>query len=254
MHLYVVSHKQFKCPNINGYIPIQVGRKFTNTNLGFLSDDTGDNISDKNNTYCELTALYWMWKNDDSKPDEIVGLCHYRRYFTKSMYSKSYKFYPDAADIETDLKHYDLILPKKVLLKSSVAEKYSLTGSGFQKDLDMLRDVVDKKYHDYISDYDSVMDGKEQYFWNMFLCRKEIMNQYCEWLFDILGDLERRTDLTGYNKQQTRIYGFLSERLLNVWIKHMNLDIKEYFVVNTDQSTLARLKFNIGVYLKIRKK
>lgn len=253
MHLYVVTHKKFICPQLNGYIPIQVGRLFTNVNLDFLSDDTQDNIAYKNNTYCELTALYWMWKNDNSNMNDDIGLCHYRRYFTKNPFSKSEKYFITQSDVESDLAKVDIILPKKVFLKTTVEEKYSLTGSGFKKDLDVLRNIFENKYPEYLNDYDAIMNGKEQYFWNMFVCYKKLMDEYCNWLFAILDELEKKIDIKNYTKQQARIFGFISERLLNVWIKNKNLKSKEYYIVNTDQKCFERIKFNLGVMLKKRK-
>lgn len=78
--IYVVSHSAEDIKNIrndNIYTPLFVGLNGKD-NFGFLSDDTGDNISEKNLNFCELTGLYWMWKNSDAN---IIGLCHYRRYF-----------------------------------------------------------------------------------------------------------------------------------------------------------------------------
>lgn len=253
MHLYIVTHKKFVCPDIEGYIPIQVGKCYTNIDLGFLSDDQKNNIADKNNTYCELTALYWMWKNDNSKPDDVIGLCHYRRYFTSNLFSKSSKYYLTDHEVEKELRSVDIILPKKVYLQTTVKEKYSLTGSGFQKDLKLLREIIVERCPEYLQNYDDIMEGKEQYFWNMFLCKKKIMDDYCEWLFGILGELESRVDMREYTKQQSRIFGFVSERLLNVWVKQKGLEIKEHYIVNNEQKNWENLKFNIGVMLKKRK-
>ena len=78
IEVYVVSHSKEDIENIKSddiYVPLFVGRAGED-NFGFLSDDSGDNISDKNSSYCELTGLYWAWKNLDA---DYVGLAHYRR-------------------------------------------------------------------------------------------------------------------------------------------------------------------------------
>ena len=79
--ILVACHKAD--PNIRQddiYMPIQVGKALhPELDLGFQCDNTGDNISEKNGSYCELTALYWAWKN--LKDVDYIGLCHYRRYF-----------------------------------------------------------------------------------------------------------------------------------------------------------------------------
>ena len=76
--VYIATHKKFDEPKIENYMPLHVGA-VNGKNLGYLTDDTGENISNQNTHYCELTGLYWIWKNTT---DENVGLVHYRRYFT----------------------------------------------------------------------------------------------------------------------------------------------------------------------------
>ena len=61
------------------YMPLQVGKALSDVDLGVQGDDEGDNISTKNPNYCELTGLYWAWKN--LKDADYIGLAHYRRYF-----------------------------------------------------------------------------------------------------------------------------------------------------------------------------
>ena len=87
--IYIVTHKKFKPPVDPMYVPIQVGKQNTKKNLNILSDDTGDNIAYKNANYCELTALYWIWKNEMQA--DIIGMCHYRRYFTRLKWSNKIK-------------------------------------------------------------------------------------------------------------------------------------------------------------------
>ena len=71
---------------------------------------------------------------------------------------------------------------------------------------------------------------------NMFIGKKEIMNEYFSWLFTILGYVESKIDIREYSDYQKRVFGYLSERLFNVWINHnkMNYSIKEIFVMNTE--------------------
>src|SRR4051812_18367440 len=89
LKLYAVFHKPSLVPQCDFIEPLQVGRACTDTDLGFTSDNTGDNISVKNATYCELTALYWIWKHLDKIDSTYIGLCHYRRYFTLPRLKKS---------------------------------------------------------------------------------------------------------------------------------------------------------------------
>ena len=77
--IFVMTHKKFDEPQNPIYIPLQVGKAETE-DLGYLGDDTGDSISHKNKYYGELTGLYWLWKNYSDV--DIIGICHYRRYFS----------------------------------------------------------------------------------------------------------------------------------------------------------------------------
>ena len=77
--IYIATHKDYNFPQIAGYIPIHVGKDLTDLNLGIIGDNTGDNISSLNPNFCELTALYWMWKNSSA---DYLGLIHYRRFFS----------------------------------------------------------------------------------------------------------------------------------------------------------------------------
>ena len=140
--IYVMTHKKFECPKIKGYLPLHVGKKGKD-DIGYKTDDTGENISDKNANYCELTGLYWAWKNDTNS--DIVGISHYRRYFTKAHISRKEKYYINENDIEKILGQYDVILPKKEIYKETANEQYCLE-AGFMKDLDILRDIILDKY------------------------------------------------------------------------------------------------------------
>ena len=77
--ILVATHKQYWMPEDSVYMPIHVGRE-GKADIGYTGDHTGDNISSKNANYCELTGLYWAWKNLDA---DYIGLVHYRRYFTR---------------------------------------------------------------------------------------------------------------------------------------------------------------------------
>lgn len=219
--IYVISHSLDDIKNIKSndiYTPLFVGCN-GNDNHGYCSDDTGENISSKNNTYCELTGLYWMWKN--SKAD-IIGLVHYRRYFAKRKYGKRL----EKEDLEKIFKNYDIILPKRTTsLFNNVYEDYAHWN--YAKDLDLCKEVITEQCPEYIDSFDKVMKGNSLYYYNMFIAPKEIISKYCQWVFPILEEVEKRVDMTGYDDYQKRIYGFLTERLFDVWIDKENLKVKE---------------------------
>ena len=230
--LYVITHKKFKNTNLEGYIPIQVGA-FGKEKLGYLDDSIKDNISDKNKNYCELTGIYWLWKNINDV--DIIGINHYRRYFSKSEIIKSKKLFLTTKKIEDILKTYDIILQKREVYRE-IAYKQYCNNSGFAEDLEKIREIISQKYNNYLQAFDEVMNSNRMYQFNMMICNKSLYNKYCDWLFDILFELEKTVDLSKYNDYQKRIYGFLSERLLNVWVKTNNLKVKEQRVVNTEDT------------------
>ncbi len=252
--VYVVTHKKAPIPDMNGYIPIVVGDHSIEHKNG-VYDNTCDNISEKNPNYCELTALYWIWKNDTESGN--VGFCHYRRYFrrfklcdifscfsrmkvvnhseTKNLSEKSrHTSIISVNEIDTLLKKYEIVLPyPKTGLKTTALELYCRTG-GKEKDVLVLRKVVDEKYPEYLKDFDEVWNDKSLSYCNMLIANRDLLDAYCEWLFDVLFELEKRTDLTGYDKRESRIFGFLGERLLNIWVRHRKLKVKYVHVYESE--------------------
>ena len=220
--IFVITHKKIEYRIINNYIPIIVGEKDIYKKGIYLKDDSGDNICYKNNNYCELTAIYWLWKNYDLP--KYIGVCHYRRFFVHGFFSSLI----NEKKVNKIMKSYDIILPKKNTVKKGNIYEHFINGkSGKERDLINLRKIISKNYPDYLRDYDIIMQSKSISYFNMMIISKSDYNKYCRWLFDILFELEKITDLTGYTIQQQRIYGFLSEFLLNVWVKHEQL--KPYY-------------------------
>ena len=233
MKIYVVTHKKTsEIPN-KIYSLLQVGSA-NNKDLGYLKDNVGDNISKKNPYYCELTGLYWIWKN--SKED-IVGLCHYRRYFFESKFSKSFSKLLCANKIKKILKKYDIIVPlPSYIYKYSLKEQYIKIHH--EKDLLKCRNIIKEMFPEYIASFDKVFQSHSFYPYNMFITSKIILDEYCEWLFKILFELENEVDITNYDSYNQRIFGFLSERLLNVWLDYKKLKVKKQPVHNIESNLL----------------
>lgn len=232
--IYIATHKKFDWCYQPGYQVLQVGAK-NKKDLGYLKDDSGDNISDKNPNYCELTGLYWIWKNDHNS--DTKGLVHYRRYFSKAVLSRKPSKFISVDDIKKDLENYDIILPKREWLKETAWEEYYMV-AGLEKDLQRVKDILQIKYPEYLSAFGKYFNSNQTYLYNMMICRKELFDNYCEWLFDILFELEKQVDYNDYNDYQKRIFGFMSERLLNVWVMHNQLSVKEYRTVNTEMKRI----------------
>ncbi|WP_288761146.1 DUF4422 domain-containing protein [uncultured Veillonella sp.] len=224
--ILVATHKPYWMPSDSVYMPIHVGRE-GKTDIGFTGDDTGDNISTKNPYFCELTGLYWAWKNLNC---EYIGLCHYRRYFSTGKGEKKERIM-SRFDYERLLSMYDVVVPaKRNYYIETVRSQYEHAHN--KRDLDEVQQIVHEKYPMYDRAFETVMKRKRLHILNMFAMKKELFNQYCEWLFDILFTLEKRIDISDYTPYEARVFGFLSERLFNVWLEyHSTLAVKEVPVV-----------------------
>lgn len=249
--VFVISHKDYWMPSDRMYSPLQVGINREKID-GFLQDNLGDNIADKNASFCELTALYWIWKNYKENV-EYVGLCHYRRYFGKhkilfGSFEKRANMIYSSDELSPLFQNVDIILPKKRnYFIETVESQYNHAHN--PKDLLLLRDSIKKLYPTYLHDFDEHMKCRKTHIYNMFIMKRSLFDNYCKWLFDILFDLEGSIDITDYDTYQQRVFGFLSERLLDVWLSHQNLVIKEVPVVELEKTNYL-LK---GVNLIIRK-
>ena len=131
---------------------------------------------------------------------------------------------------ENLLTKYDVILPKKRnYYIETVRNQYE--HAHFKKDLDETEKIIAEKYPGYSDAFTKVMNRRKLYILNMFVMKKSLLDEYCTWLFDILFELEKRTDMTGYDIYEARLFGFMSERLFNVWLERQNLKKCEVSVV-----------------------
>jgi hypothetical protein len=220
LYIYIATHKSFEEQTDDPiYIPLHVG-KVGKPDLGYIGDDAGDNISYKNESFCELTGLYWMWKNSEA---DILGLCHYRRYFVKDNHIMT------GDEIRNVMDDYDMIIATAEVLGMSVKEQFFKEHNG--TDLERLRDIVSYLYPEYLDAFDLVMHTTLISVGNMLICRKALLDSYCRWLFDILFEAEKQIDVSGYNTYQKRIFGFFAERLLRVWLLNQNIYIKEENII-----------------------
>ncbi len=244
--IYIATHKELQYPYKECYIPIQVGADI-NKKLNYMGDNTGDNISKKNKNYCELTALYWIWKNSEA---DIVGLEHYRRYLYKNIFSNKAKNLLSKEDIIKTLNKYDIILPKPMYMsKNNVKEQFAIKHN--VEDLQVCKEIIKEIYPEYEESFDKVMNSHHMYTCNMVITKKEIFNDYMKWLFDILFEVEKRVDISKYSDYNKRIYGFLSERLFNVWLDLNNkFLIKETAIYNIEENFIKQFLQNIKRKIK----
>jgi len=223
--ILVACHKPYDTPKQPCYVTIQVGAALSRRALdGMIRDDTGDNISGKNRSFCELTALYWAWKNLDS---DAVGLVHYRRYFARRCFTfDKRKRIAQQMDYERLLARYPVILPP--LRHYWIETNYSqYVHAHHEQDLAVTRQILSELYPEYTPAYDRWMGRTYGHHFNMFVMKRPWFDAYCEWLFSILFELEKRLDISDYDEYNKRVFGFVSERLLDVWLETNHCPYKE---------------------------
>lgn len=237
IHIAVACHKPSRLPKNELLVPIQVGAKIAKTRLPFAGDDTGDNISEKNPEYCELTAQYWEWKNIEA---DYYGLCHYRRFLccrkVKSERNERDQIVANVLDDFT-LKKFGLEDADEMrrLIEGAdavVGEPQNLanihTPRGNKvtayahwaaheralikvKDLERMLDILEDVNPELGTSARKYLNGNTFLGFNCFVLKKELFNELCEIEFEVLRRLEKEVNLTYYCQQLSRIYGFMGE-------------------------------------------
>ncbi|MEI7675178.1 MAG: DUF4422 domain-containing protein [Bacteroidales bacterium] len=246
--LFSAFHKTYIAPKAKWVVPIHAGKALSSVDLKILGDNTGDNISQLNPIYCELTMAYWVWKNADRGTFDYWGLMHYRRYllpqtlWTKLGKRKTFHFAPTQTKMDSvinshlkksiskDLKNYDIILPLPLRLNKKDAAYKSVEDHYCEKHLEShwrtLKEVIVEKYPDYQESM-ICFNKNTFYTFNMMIASCDVWDQYLSWLFDILNETSKRIEIP-IDSYQKRYAGFLSERLLNLYVFHHKLTIKSY--------------------------
>lgn len=228
LKMFILTHKPFKNvihSNEEIYTTVLNGAELKENTYGYTPDNTGDNISRLNEYYAELTGEYWAWKNCNYT---YIGFCHYRRYFAKGLNLKILT----EKDILKLLKDYDVILPTKTHLNSTILETVdknfkTLNQGPKPEEYDKVKEIIKIKFPVYLKEFNKVLDGKICYNNNMFICSKEIADDYFNWLFTILNEMHEKIDYNSYSKDNQRILGYLSEVLLTVYFEKNDYKIKE---------------------------
>ena len=232
--ILIATHKQYFVPKDNIYLPIHVGADSNKNKTTFIDDNTGENISNKNPYFCELTGLYWAWKN--LKGVDYVGLVHYRRYFTmskKKYKTEEEKFKHVLTTEEADklLENNNIILPK--LRKYYIENLYDhYAHTMYVEPLNLTDEIIKKDYPEYYEEFQKLHKRTSAHMFNMFIMDKQTFDNYCKWLFDILFKLETKVDESKYDSFHARFYGRISELLLDVYINTNKLTYKEVRVMD----------------------
>lgn len=246
MKILVATHKEKVFINNEVIHGIQVGTANADYVIDstYYMDNTGENISAKNPHYNELTALYWMWKN--MKNENILGLVHYRRYFNfffnrwfktirqievnaedglvKQNNEKASKI---EALAEQWLGKYDIIGPVPFKYGGFKSLKDDYYHHHRQADWDAAMQVIREMYPEYAPSIVKHLENDNMIYWaNLFVARYDFVDKYCNWLFPVFTELEKRITVST-DPYQRRVYGFLSERLFTLYIYHNKISVKE---------------------------
>lgn len=239
--IFVSYHKKAPLFESEVFLPIINNANNYESKVWALRDNTGINISNKNNNYGELTGQYWVWKNLLPKLDsEYIGFCHYKRFLDFNLspidktpfksiflleFKKMFEQYTHHSICKC-IKGYDVILPQKFLSPMSIYDLY--LGSSPQKDIDLALDIIKEIYPEYVATANKIMSGSEMYACLNFVMKKELVNQYMEWIFNILNTLEKGTNWSEYDETPVNI----AEVFFNIWLTY-NIETKKLKVLET---------------------
>lgn len=232
----VATHKAYQMPGDPVYLPVQVGASLhPDIDLGYQKDNDGDNISQKNDYYSELTALWWVWKNTNA---DYKGLVHYRRHFAspdpaKRRSKDRFERIATGEEILNAIKGVDVLLPsKRRYYIESVYSHYDHTFDGAQ--LDCCREVLAELDPEYVPAWDKLMASTSAYICNMFVMSSDLLDAYCSWLFPLLEVIETRLDTKDMDDFQRRWPGRVAERMFNAWIIKNEIKYAELPMLSTE--------------------
>lgn len=251
--ILVAAHKEANMPADSIYLPLHVGATGKES-IGFTRDDSGENISDKNPLYCELTGVYWAWKNCKC---DVIGLVHYRRFFGKKNKEDFYQGVINSGEIQNLLKKYDVILakPRNYYIEDISTHFHNHLKVFTDIDyIDYLEKTVSSLYPEYLEAYRKCFRRTKGHMCNMFIMRWADFDKYCTWLFSILETMEAGHSNYTKSEQMPRIYGFIGELLLDVYVEYNQLKYFEQGTIelNTQSFMLKAFNFCKRKFLGIR--
>lgn len=241
--ILVATHKKYDMPASEMYLPLHVGYEVGKENLGYARDNEGENISIKNPYFCELTGLYWAWKNLEA---EYIGLVHYRRHFKgKEKFlcngkTKKILSYDEAQKL---LDKTDVILPsKRNYYIETIYSHYVHTM--YPEPLEKTEEIIKSKFPEYLAEFENLKKRKTAHMFNMFVMKKDVFDRYCSWLFEILFELEKQVDANSYDSFHARFFGRISEILLDVWLRTNNINYSEVKFFGTEKTNWFKKGFS----------
>lgn len=224
-----------------------------------LQDSKAENIFEKSRVYGELSAYYWIWKNFKQSSD-YVGFCQFYHFmdFTSDSkifapfnmiyldeFAELFKNYTEE-NVLNFAQGYDVVVPAKIPLNTSFYEEYLKNHR--KEDLDLATDVIKELYPNYVTAVDNAMAANFMYPLGNFIMKKEIFNDFCEWMFNILAEVEKRIEWNNYGRYRDIVSSsFAAERFLNIWLQHnshLNVKVAASFMVSPDERKLLNKTMN----------
>ncbi len=238
--LIIAAHKQCEVPDDAIYLPVHVGKALHPELVleGYQPDNEGENISEKNPYYCELTAIYWAWKNLNI---DYVGLVHYRRYLGIRKEKNALGSVLNSREAFSLCKESEIILPKKRRYYiETIWSHYKHTHD--ISHLEITRNIIESYSPKFLTAFDNVMNRTWAHMFNMFIMKKSLMDEYCSWMFPILIELEKRVNVKSLSPFDARLFGRISEFLLDIWIETNGYSYKEIKMIQIgDENWLAKI-------------
>jgi len=227
--LITFFHKPYFYISDDVNIPMHVGRavalekvkdeNISNDDLRWLmentlGDDMGNNISELNRYFCEMSGIYWCWKNYDKIGNpEYIGFQHYRRLFANN---RGYKNL--SSELLSYINKYDFITIPLRYDKISNREHYNKSEFHISSDLDIATSIAQKHDAYYANNLIEYLDKNQGFFLNMFIMKKELFFEYCNTIFPILLETHSKINYEGRSIDQNRSIGFLAERLTGAYL------------------------------------
>lgn len=243
LRIIVAAHKPCEVPHDKYYLPVQAGAAVHET-VGFCRDDEGESISEKNGLYCELTALYWAWKNLDC---DALGLVHYRRYFAspgrRAPWLPPRQRIAEGEELVALLEKTPAILPRKRNYFIENRELQYIHAHG-EVGLTALRAVLTRDAPEYLPAFEASMQRTSGHCFNMFVMRRELYGAYCEWLFKTLFAVEAHMRENAPEAITPRLFGFISERMIDCWLETNAVEYTELPIINTESQHWPKKALN----------
>ena len=234
MQVLVASHKPYWMPSDSLYLPIQVGAAQHEHIEGFVHDDEGDSISEKNPRYCELTGLWWGWSNLDC---DWLGLVHYRRHFAGG----GERGVLTSAEAQALASKGEVVVSKaRNYYIETIKSHYTHTFDQDGSQLTALREGVRVVSPERVSYLDDYLNQTRGHMFNMFIMPRDLLDSYCSWLFDVLAVTEGLIDFSQLNDFHARCIGRVSERLLDPWLTSEGIAVQEVRVQNMERTNWVK--------------